>query len=110
MPPFFSDMVEFSSIHLLDELEACRPLGEHWCYPLERYLGILKTYMQNKARPEASMTSMYMVDNKLGLCMEYFKLYPHNNYRVLEGDVNEGVVGYALEGQSRRRQLTHHEL
>jgi hypothetical protein len=72
--------------------------------------GYIENFMQNKARPEASMTSMYMVDNKLGLCMEYFKLYPHNNYRVLEGDVNEGVVGYALEGQSRRRQLTHHEL
>jgi hypothetical protein len=61
----FFDMMTHLSIHLVDELEICGPVVAQWCYPMERYLSVLKKYMKNRARLEACMASNYMYDKAL---------------------------------------------
>jgi hypothetical protein len=50
-PSRFFDMVTHLIIHLVDELDICGPIGVKWCYPMERYLSVLKKYARNKVRP-----------------------------------------------------------
>jgi hypothetical protein len=47
-PPAFFDLMTHLLIHLVDKLEICRPMGVRWCYPVERYLNVLKRYVRNK--------------------------------------------------------------
>jgi len=76
-PPTFLDLMTHLVIHLVDELEICGPIAACWCYPIERYLNVLKKYVRNKANLEGCNTFGYMYDEALGFCMEYFKWYPH---------------------------------
>ncbi len=65
-PPRFFDMMTHLIIHLVDELEICGPIGAMWCYPMGRYLLVLKRYVGNRARLEACMACGYMYDEALG--------------------------------------------
>jgi hypothetical protein len=62
-------------IHLVEELEICGPMASRWCYPIERYLYVLKKYVRNKAKPKGCIALGYMYDEALGFCIEYFALY-----------------------------------
>jgi hypothetical protein len=72
-PRGFFDQMTHLLVHIVDELEICGPVASRWCYPMECYLGVLKNYVQNKAKLEGCMASSYT----LGFCIEYFALYPH---------------------------------
>ncbi len=65
-PPAFFDLMIHLLIHLIDELEICGLVGAIWCYPVERYLNVLKRYVRNKVRPKACMSFGYMYDETLG--------------------------------------------
>lgn len=73
-PPSFFDIMHHTLIHLVDEIEMCGPVGGRWMYPCERYLGALKSYVKNKAHPEASMANGYAVEEALEFCTEYLNL------------------------------------
>jgi hypothetical protein len=45
------------------------------CYPFERYLGVLKGYVWNKAKLEGCMTMGYMYNKTLEFCTKYLSLY-----------------------------------
>ncbi|XP_026384960.1 uncharacterized protein LOC113280563 [Papaver somniferum] len=51
-PPAFFDVMVHLAIHLPREAKLVGPVGYSWMYPIERYLGTLKRYVKNKARPE----------------------------------------------------------
>jgi hypothetical protein len=72
-PPSFFDVMEHTLVHLVDELELCGPVGGRWMYPCERYLGTLKSFVRNRAHPEASMAKGYVAEEALGFCTEYLK-------------------------------------
>jgi hypothetical protein len=76
-PLAFFDLVTHLVIHLVDELEICGHVTACWCYPIERYLNVLKKYVRNKANPEGCIAFKYMYDEALGFCTKYFKWYPH---------------------------------
>lgn len=109
MPPAFFDLMEHVLIHLVDELAMCGPVGGRWLYPLERYMGVLKGWVRNKARPEASIASGYMSEEALGFCTEYFSLYTHSIRRVWESAEDMAVEGCVLEGRGKRRVLSAEE-
>jgi hypothetical protein len=48
----------------------CGPVATRWMYSVERYMKTLKSYVQNTARPEATMTEGY-VEECIGFIMEY---------------------------------------
>ncbi|XP_057723816.1 uncharacterized protein LOC130939747 [Arachis stenosperma] len=49
-------------VYLVEEVKLGGPVHYRWMYPIERYLGQLKSYVRNKAQPEGSIAE---VDNYL---------------------------------------------
>jgi hypothetical protein len=88
-PPTFFDLMTHFIIHLVDELEICGAIATRWCYPIERYLYILKKYVRNKAKPKACMASSYMYDETLGFCIKYFALYSHTRHHIWNANEEE---------------------
>jgi len=44
-------------------------------YPIERTLKMFKTYVRNKARPEASMAEGYLYDETIGFVTKYMQRF-----------------------------------
>ncbi|KAK0572174.1 hypothetical protein LWI29_027307 [Acer saccharum] len=59
------------AIHLPIEAKLAGPVAYHWMYPFERYLGTLKKYVRNKAKPEGSIAEAYVVNKALTFCSMY---------------------------------------
>jgi hypothetical protein len=97
-------------IHLPDELEVCGPVEVRWCYRLERYLLVLKSYVQTRAPPEASIASGYSLDESLGFVTEYFQLYRHSERHVWDSEAEERDCSEVLEGQPHIVQLREAEV
>jgi hypothetical protein len=53
-PPFF-DMQEHLMIHLVDQILTLDPLYLHSMFPYERFLTVLKVYVQNHAHLKDSI-------------------------------------------------------
>ncbi|CAN1170392.1 hypothetical protein LINPERHAP2_LOCUS28978, partial [Linum perenne] len=53
-PAFFTVMVHLV-LYLVDEVRRGGPVQFRWMYPIERYLGKLKTFVGNRAHPEGSI-------------------------------------------------------
>ena len=62
-------------VHLVMHLpeEAIRGGLVHlrWIYPFESFLGSLKKYVRNRARPEGSIAEAYIVNEALTFCSMY---------------------------------------
>jgi hypothetical protein len=71
-PPFF-DMQQHLMIHLLDQILTLGPLYLHSMFLYERYLAVLKSYMQNRAHPEGSIMEGYTTEEVVECCADYVK-------------------------------------
>ena len=109
-PPSFFDVMEHSLVHLVDELELCGPVGGRWMYPLERYLGTLKTFVRNRAQPEASMAKGYVAEEALGFCTEYLNLHQYTKRHIWEAEEEESQRAYVVEGGGRVYNISEAEL
>ncbi|KAK2363440.1 hypothetical protein QL285_088428 [Trifolium repens] len=69
-PSFFTVMVHLV-VHLVEEAKLGGPVHYRWMYPIERYLGHLKSYVRNKARPEGSIAEGYLLEEILTFCSRY---------------------------------------
>jgi hypothetical protein len=76
-PPGFFNIMIHLLIHLVEDLAICGPIGARWCYPIKRFMAILKHYVRNNVKPEGCMPMGYMYDEALGFCIEYFSLHKH---------------------------------
>ncbi|KAI5343770.1 hypothetical protein L3X38_011646 [Prunus dulcis] len=56
-PPSFFDIMVHLVVHLVREVRLCGPVYFRWMYPFERYMKVLKGYVQNRARPEVGVPS-----------------------------------------------------
>jgi hypothetical protein len=77
-PPRFFDIM----IHLVEDLDVCGLVGARWCYPIERFMVILKHYVCNKVKLEGCMTMGYVYDEAFGFFTEYFLLFKHTQRRM----------------------------
>lgn len=109
-PPSFFDIMQHSLIHLVDEIELCGPVGGRWMYPCERYLGTLKSFVRNKAHPEASMANGYAAEEALGFCTEYLNLQEHTKRHIWEDAEEESMKASVVEGTGHVIQLSVAEL
>ena len=109
-PPSFFDIMEHTLIHLVDELETCGPVGGRWMYPYERYLGTLKSFVRNKAQPEASMANGYVAEEALGFCTEYLNLERYTERHVWESEEEESLKASVVEGSGRVVNISEAEL
>jgi hypothetical protein len=109
LPGFFDTMTHLS-IHLPTQLALCGPVHLHWCYGIERYLGILTGYIRNMSMPDACMASGYMVDESLGFCTEYFSLYTHTIRRIWDPDQELRDTSEVLQGKPKRFKLSQSQM
>lgn len=71
-PSFFTIMVHLV-VHLAYEARIAGPVHYRWMYPIERYLGKLKNFVRNKARPEANIAEAYLADECVVFCSRYIE-------------------------------------
>ncbi|KAK6115462.1 hypothetical protein DH2020_007731 [Rehmannia glutinosa] len=70
-PPAFFDVMVHLVMHLPEEAIRGGPVYLRWMYPIERFLGSLKKYVRNRARPEGSIAEAYVVNEALTFCSMY---------------------------------------
>ncbi|KAK1686629.1 hypothetical protein QYE76_047477 [Lolium multiflorum] len=58
-PPSFFNIMTHLLVHLVDEISILGPVFLHNMFPFERFMGILKKYVRNRARPEGSIAKGY---------------------------------------------------
>lgn len=109
-PPSFFDIMTHLPIHLIEELAILGPVHSRWCYSVERYLGILTSYVRNTSKPEACMASGYAVDESLGFVTEYFALFPHTRRRVWDWEEEQRNEGEVLLGKASIQRLEDWEI
>ncbi|XP_028051487.1 uncharacterized protein LOC114256109 [Camellia sinensis] len=61
-PPAFFDVMVHLAVHLPREAMFAGPVQYRWMYPIERFLGTLKGYISNRARPEGSIAELKGID------------------------------------------------
>ena len=109
-PPAFFDVMEHALVHLVDELDLCGPVGGRWMYPCERYLGTLKSFVRNRAQPEASMAKGYVAEEALGFCTEYLNLQQYTKRHIWESEEEESMRASVVEGRGRVFNMSEAEL
>ncbi|XP_031127604.1 uncharacterized protein LOC116029701 [Ipomoea triloba] len=70
-PPSFFDIMVHLVVHLVREIRQCGPTYLRWMYPFERYMKVLKGYVRNRYRPEASIVESYIAEEVTEFCTEY---------------------------------------
>jgi hypothetical protein len=77
-------------VHLVHEIKMCGPVYLRSMYPFERFMGILKHYVRNRARPEGSIVEGYVTEEVVEFCIDYLaRLDPIGVPR----SVHEGKLG-----------------
>ena len=71
MPSSIFDVISHLVLHLVKELELCRPVQTRWMYSVERMNKVLKGYVNNMARPKACMMKSYVLDEAIRLVAEF---------------------------------------
>ena len=56
-PPSFFDMMVHLIVHLVKQIQILGPVFMHQMYPFERFMGVLKKYVHNRARPEGCISN-----------------------------------------------------
>lgn len=108
-PPALFDIMPHLVLHLVEELDWLGPVHSRWCYGAERYLYVLKKYVRNRARPEASIAKGYLYAEALGFMSEHLSLYP-GHQKIYDPDDDERNNGEVLEGKPVRLMLPDNEL
>ena len=58
-PPSFFNIMTHLLVHLVEEIAILGPVFLHNMFPFERFMGVLKKYVHNRARPEGSISKGY---------------------------------------------------
>ncbi|KAK1613136.1 hypothetical protein QYE76_036809 [Lolium multiflorum] len=58
-PPSFFNIMTHLLVHLVEEISILGPVFLHNMFPFERFMGVLKKYVRNRARPEGSIAKGY---------------------------------------------------
>ena len=70
-PPSFFDIMVHLVVHLVREVRLCGPVYFRWMYPFERYMKVLKGYVQNRTRPEGCIAERYIAEEAVEFCTEH---------------------------------------
>ncbi|KAL6279600.1 hypothetical protein ACE6H2_016481 [Prunus campanulata] len=70
-PPSFFDIMVHLVVHLVREVRLCGPVYFRWMYPFERYMKVLKGYVQNRTRPEGCIAERYIAEEAVEFCTDH---------------------------------------
>ncbi|KAF7132507.1 hypothetical protein RHSIM_Rhsim09G0076000 [Rhododendron simsii] len=102
-PPAFFDVMVHLAVHLPREAILGGPVHYRWMYPIERFLGTLKQFVSNRARPEGSIAEAYIVKECITFCSMYLDEVEtvHNRPQQNE-DFGERRKGYTVFTETAR--------
>ena len=69
-PPSFFNIMTHLLVHLFKEISILCPVFLHM-FPFERFTGVLKKYVHNRARPEGSITKGYRIEEVIEFCVDF---------------------------------------
>ncbi|XP_015649723.3 uncharacterized protein [Oryza sativa Japonica Group] len=72
-PPSFFNIMTHLLCHLVKVIRILGPMYLHNMFPFERYMGVLKKYVRNRARPEASIAKGYGTKEVIEFCVEFIE-------------------------------------
>jgi hypothetical protein len=58
-------------VHLVEEISILGPVFLHNMFPFERFMGVLKKYVYNRARPEGSISKGYLTEEVIEFCIDF---------------------------------------
>lgn len=70
-PLSFFDIMVHLPVHLVKQTKICGPAFLREMYPFERYMGVLKSYVRNRAKPEGSIIEGYTTEEVIEFCVDY---------------------------------------
>jgi hypothetical protein len=70
-PPSFFNIMTHLLVHLVDEISILGPVFLHNMFPFERFMGVLKKYVRNRARPEGSIAKGYGNEEVIEFCVDF---------------------------------------
>ncbi len=70
-PLSFFDIMVHLPIHLVKQTKLCGPAFLRELWPFERYMGVLKSYVRNRAKPEGSIIEGYTTEEAIEFCVNY---------------------------------------
>ena len=73
LPTSFFDIQVHVFIHLVDEIEIAGVVSSRWMFWVERFMGVLKSLVWQKARPEGSMAEGWMLGESMYYLAEYLE-------------------------------------
>ena len=59
-------------VHLCEEINVLGPVFLHNMFPFERFMGVLKKYVHNRARPEGSISKGIKMRRSLSFVLTLF--------------------------------------
>ncbi|KAI5343526.1 hypothetical protein L3X38_011402 [Prunus dulcis] len=70
-PHSFFDIMVHLVVHLIREVHLCGPVYFRWMYPFERYMKVLKGYVQNCTHPKGCIAEWYIVEEAVEFCTQH---------------------------------------
>ena len=70
-PPSFFNIMTHLLVHLVEEIRVLGPVFVHNMFPFERFMGVLKKYVHNHARPEGSISKGYGTEEVIEFCVDF---------------------------------------
>ena len=70
-PPSFFNIMTHLLVHLVEEIAILGPVFLHNMFPFERFMGVLKKYVHNRARPEGSISKGYGTEEVIEFCIDF---------------------------------------
>ena len=70
-PPSFFNIMTHLLVHLVKEIDTLGPVFLHNMFPFERFMGVLKKCIRNRAHPEGSRASAYGTEEIIDFCVDF---------------------------------------
>ena len=70
-PPSFFNIMTHLLVHLVKEIDILGLVFLHNMFPFERFMGVLKKCVRNRAHPEGSIASTYGIEEVIDFCVDY---------------------------------------
>src|SRR3954453_23631688 len=70
-PPSFFNIMTHLLVHLVEDINILGHVFLHNMFPFERFMGVLKKYVHNSARPEGSISKGYGTEEVIEFCVDF---------------------------------------
>ncbi|RVW76434.1 hypothetical protein CK203_056883 [Vitis vinifera] len=87
--PSIFDIMLHLTMHLVREVRLCGPVYMRWMYPFERYMKVLKGYVQNHNRLEGCIAECYIVEEALEFYTEYLSAWMQLGFLLVSDDISK---------------------